>query len=54
MVAFVAQRQYLWFLNKQKEKAWHGMSPEEQLLYQSDHEAREKEGNKRLDFRFKY
>lgn len=54
MAAFVVQRQYLWFLNRQKEKQWSTMSPEEQVLYQSDQEAREKEGNKRLDFRFKY
>lgn len=54
MVAFVVQRQYLWLLNRQKEKAWNAMSPEERVLYQSDQEAREKEGNKRLDFRFKY
>lgn len=54
MAAFVVQRQYLWFLNRQKEKEWSTMSPEEQVLYQSDQEAREKDGNKRLDFRFKY
>lgn len=54
MAAFVIQRQYLWFLNRQKGKEWSTMSPEEQVLYQSDQEAREKDGNKRLDFRFKY
>lgn len=30
------------------------MTPEEQVEYQTDKEAREKDGNKRLDFRFAY
>ncbi|PWY95256.1 MFS general substrate transporter [Aspergillus sclerotioniger CBS 115572] len=54
LVVFVAQRELLRYLNRQKERKWQAMSPEERVLYQSDKEAREKEGNKRLDFRFKY
>ena len=54
MVVFVAQREYLRYLNRQKEKKWNDMTPEEKVAYQSDQVAREGEGNKRLDFRFKY
>lgn len=41
-------------LNKRKEKVWAVMSVEEKNAYQNDAEVREKDGNKRLDFRFKY
>lgn len=54
LAVFVAQREFLRHLNRQKERKWQAMSPEERGLYQSDREEREKEGNKRLDFRFKY
>ncbi|KAJ5167053.1 uncharacterized protein N7482_005834 [Penicillium canariense] len=54
LVVFVLQREFLRYLNRQKEKAWDVMSPEEQGAYQADQAAREKEGNKRLDFRFAY
>ncbi|KAI4594317.1 hypothetical protein KJ359_008340 [Pestalotiopsis sp. 9143b] len=54
LVTFMAQRQYLKHLNKQKERAWEQMSLEERAAYQNDQEAREKDGNKRLDFRFQY
>lgn len=54
LVVFVAQREYLRHLNRQKEKKWAGMSDGEKALYQADQAARELEGNKRLDFRFKY
>lgn len=54
LLTFIAQRFYLVSLNKQKEKAWNAMSSEEQAAYQNDTAAREAEGNKRLDFRFKY
>ncbi|PYI00476.1 MFS general substrate transporter [Aspergillus sclerotiicarbonarius CBS 121057] len=54
LVVFVVQREFLRHLNRQKERKWQAMSSEERVLYQSDQEAREKEGNKRLDFRFKY
>lgn len=54
LVVFVVHRQYLVYLNKQKTREWDAMSPEEKVEYQSDKEAREKDGNKRLDFRFAY
>ncbi|CAD6441390.1 0507edf3-df38-4c38-8c09-2cc7e636c6ff [Sclerotinia trifoliorum] len=54
LVTFVTQRQYLIVLNKRKEKVWDQMTAEEKAAYQNDSEAREKDGNKRLDFRFKY
>ncbi|OJJ74579.1 hypothetical protein ASPBRDRAFT_193294 [Aspergillus brasiliensis CBS 101740] len=54
LVVFVAQREFLRHLNRQKERKWQAMTPEERVLYQSDRDAREREGNKRLDFRFKY
>ncbi|KAH9909655.1 major facilitator superfamily domain-containing protein [Xylariomycetidae sp. FL2044] len=54
LVAFVAQRQYLIFLNNKKEKIWSAMSAEEKLAYRNDLPAREADGNKRLDFRFQY
>jgi hypothetical protein len=54
LVVFVAQREYLRHLNRQKEKKWAAMTDGEKTLYQADQAARELEGNKRLDFRFKY
>ncbi|KAE8353369.1 MFS general substrate transporter [Aspergillus coremiiformis] len=54
MVVFVLHREYLRYLNRQKEKKWNDLSTEEKLAYQTDQAAREREGNKRLDFRFKY
>lgn len=54
IVTFVIQRQFLIRWNKQKERAWDAMSTEERNAYQNDIEAREKDGNKRLDFRFQY
>ena len=54
VVTFVIQRQYLVLLNKRKEKVWNQMTIEERNAYQNDKEAREIDGNKRLDFRFKY
>ncbi|CZS97744.1 related to nicotinamide mononucleotide permease [Rhynchosporium agropyri] len=54
LVTFAAQRQWLILLNKRKEKVWETMSADERFTYQNDIEARENDGNKRLDFRFKY
>lgn len=54
LVAIAGQRQVLVHLNKRKEQRWEVMSAEERTAYQSDTVAREKEGNKRLDFRFVY
>jgi len=54
LVTFVVQRWYLIHLNKKKEAAWSAMTLEERSAYQNDQEARENDGNKRLDFRFKH
>jgi hypothetical protein len=54
LVVFVVQREYLRHLNRLKERKWEAMSPEERIEYQADLAQREKDGNKRLDFRFKY
>ena len=54
LVVFFIQRQWLILLNKRKERAWEEMSADERHVYQNDIAAREKDGNKRLDFRFKY
>ena len=54
VVVFLAQSQWLKLLNKRKERVWETMSLEERAEYQADNVAREKDGNKRLDFRFKY
>lgn len=50
----MAQRQYLIILNKKQEKIWERMTKEEKTIYQNDSIARKKDGNQRLDFRFKY
>jgi len=52
LVTMVVQRQVLVRLNKKKEQKWAAMTAEEKAVYQSDLEAREEDGNKRLDFRF--
>lgn len=54
LVSFVLQKEYLRMLNRRKEKVWAAMTEHERTIYQADHEAREEEGNKRLDFRFRY
>lgn len=54
LVTFVVQREYLRYLNRRKKTVWDSMTVEERLSYQDDREKREKDGNKRLDFRFKY
>lgn len=54
LTSFVAQHEYLRYLNRRKEREWSQMSTEEKMAYQADQTAREKEGNKRLDFRFQY
>lgn len=41
-------------LNRRKERAWQAMTLEERAAYQAHKEEREAEGNRRLDFRFKY
>lgn len=54
LVVVVAQRQWLALLNRRKEHRWERMSVEERAVYQADVRAREKDGNARLEFRFKY
>lgn len=54
LVTFAVQRQWLVYLNKKKAQQWDLMTEEEKAEYQADLVAREKDGNKRLDFRFAY
>ncbi|KAH6894434.1 major facilitator superfamily domain-containing protein [Thelonectria olida] len=54
VVTFLVQRQWLIRLNKKKEAEWEQLTPAEKVEYQTDKEAREKDGNKRLDFRYAY
>ena len=54
LVVFISQREYLRWLNRRKAKAWDAMTSGERVAYQADQVEREKEGNKRLDFRFQY
>jgi hypothetical protein len=54
LVVLVAQRQWLVILNKRKERIWRTMDTDERARYQNDVAEREQDGNKRLDFRFKY
>ena len=54
LVVFIVQRQYLVRLNKKKINVWNSMTAEEKVEYQTNNEAREADGNKRLDFRFAY
>ncbi|KAL5341424.1 major facilitator superfamily domain-containing protein [Aspergillus crustosus] len=54
LVVFVVQREFLRHLNRQKERKWDALTPEERSDYQTDLPQREKDGNTRLDFRFKY
>lgn len=54
LVTFIIQREYLRLLNRRKEKQWTSMSEQERARYQADTDSREREGNKRLDFRFAY
>ena len=54
LVTFLVQRQVLVHLNRKKTRQWDAMSSEERTAYQNDKNARELDGNKRLDFRFVY
>ncbi len=54
LVSFVVQREWLKRLNRVKDREWGEMTVDERAGYQADHKAREKEGNRRLDFRFRY
>ncbi|KAF8753322.1 Major Facilitator Superfamily [Rhizoctonia solani] len=44
------QRWWLRRLNAAKERAWNKLTQEQQIEYQSDEAARERDGNRRLDF----
>lgn len=54
IATFVAQRQWIIHLNKKKKREWGALTSEQQVEYQTDNIAREKDGNKRLDFLFQY
>lgn len=54
LVNMLVQRFWLKTLNSRKERVWERMSAAERVEYQNDQESREKDGNKRLEFRFKY
>ncbi|KIN00026.1 hypothetical protein OIDMADRAFT_166152 [Oidiodendron maius Zn] len=54
VLVFIVQRQWLRQLNKTKERKWSALSLEEKEAYQANKEEREKDGNRRVDFRFKY
>ncbi len=41
-------------LNKRKEQVWESMGERERMGYQEDIRERERDGNKRLEFRFRY
>lgn len=54
LVVFLVQRWHLIRLNKAKSAVWEVMSSAEKTAYQNDNVAREIDGNKRVDFLFKY
>ena len=54
MIVLLAQRTVLVGLNRKKERVWRTMSVGERATYQNDKGAREKDGNRRLDFRYVY
>lgn len=54
LVTFIVQREVLRMFNRRKERVWKSITVEERAAYQADKELREREGNRRLDFRFKY
>lgn len=54
LVTLLVQRFWLQLLNKRKERVWEHMSDDEKAEYQRLLAKREEDGNKRLEFRFKY
>ena len=54
LVTLIVQRFWLKSLNRSKERRWESMSVDERAEYQGLLGQREKDGNKRLEFRFKY
>lgn len=54
ITTFIVQRQWIIHLNNKKKREWEALTPEQQVEYQTDNVAREKDGNKRLDFLYQY
>ena len=54
LTALITQNGVLRYLNRQKEKRWSAMSLDERNRYSGDQVERGVDGNRRLDFRFKY
>lgn len=54
VAAVLVQRRVLVAMNLAKHRAWTAMTSGEREAYMSDAAARERDGNKRLDFRFVY
>jgi len=53
-LVIIGQGYFLRSTDKKKARQWDSMSVHEKVVYQDNHEQREKEGNRRLDFRFPY
>jgi hypothetical protein len=49
LVLYVIAKTYYVWRNRSRGRKWDGMTPEEKLVYLSDHQDK---GNKRWDFRF--
>lgn len=54
LAALITQNVVLRYLNHLKDQKWNAMSAEEREQYSLDQTAREADGNRRLDFHFKY
>ena len=54
LITVLGQRFWLIHLNRRKERKWESMRTDEQAEYQGLLGDREADGNKRLEFRFKY
>ena len=54
LTVMLGQRWWLMTLNRRKERIWSSMNEQERKMYQDDIAEREKDGNKRLEFRFRY
>ena len=54
LVTLIVQNGFLRLLNKRKESLWSRMNEDERRAYRDNQEDREVEGNRRLDFRFRY
>lgn len=54
LAVLIGQNQWLKLLNRRKQRTWDAMTVGERAEYQADTNAREQNGNKRLDFKFVY